>query len=57
MPNGNSIKERLTALEVMVNEIAKNHLPHLETKMDRMSWLLVTTLVSALIGVALIIAK
>ena len=35
---------RLSTLETLVGEIKDNHLPHIEAKVDRITWLLVTTL-------------
>ncbi len=51
------IYERITRLEVKVEEIVKNHLPHLEGKVDRIGWLLVTTLISIIIGLILLMFK
>ena len=48
MKNGKykiDIEGRLTALETKVDEIANNHLPHIQSKVDRIEWLLVVTLV------------
>ena len=41
-----NIERRLTSLEERLTEILENHLPHLETKLDRLQWLIVTTLVA-----------
>lgn len=60
--NGNGeyklgVESRLTGLEVIVNEIRKNHLPHLQVAVDRIQWLLVTTLVSVVTGVIILLIK
>jgi hypothetical protein len=44
------IEARLTTLEVRVSELIDNHIPHLEAKMNRMMWLIVTTLVAIIIN-------
>ena len=44
------IESRLTTIEVKLNEVMENHLPHLEAKVDRITWLLVTTLITALVS-------
>lgn len=40
-----SMRERLTRMETMVDEIRNNHLVHLEAKVDRITWLIIVTLV------------
>ena len=48
MKNGTykiSIEKRLTELEVKLEEIVGNHLPHIQSKVDRIEWLLIVTLV------------
>lgn len=40
-----SVEQRLTRLETVVDEIKNNHLNHIETKVDRITWLLVVTCV------------
>lgn len=57
MPNGHTIPERITALEVKITEIATNHLPHLEAKVDRLTWLLTTTAVGVAVSIGLIVLK
>lgn len=47
------VESRLTSLEVTVEEIKDNHLVHIQHSIDRITWLLVTTLISALVGLAL----
>ena len=44
-----SIEQRLTALEVKVDEIISNHIVHLEKKLDRLTLLVITTLISIII--------
>ena len=56
MPNGKTIKERLIALEVKMDAMLNNHFPHLEDKVDRIQWLLVTTLISVCVSFIGIIA-
>ena len=57
--NGNGVKykltveSRLTAVEIVLDEIKNNHLFHLEKKMDRIHWLLVVTLASVITTLAL----
>ena len=62
-PNGDyklKVGERIATLEAHYNEICKeiaeikdNHLTHLQNKVDQLQWLIVTTLVTAVIGLAL----
>ena len=42
------IEARLTALEVKMEEILTNELPHLSAKVDRLTWLLVTNLTAVI---------
>jgi len=44
MPNGQSIKERLTILEIKLAELLENHLPHLDAKLDKVLFWVFTTL-------------
>ena len=57
----NTIKERITAIEVKLEEIASNHLPHLEAKLDRVDsrvwWLLGTVILGFLVSIALTLWK
>ena len=49
--NGNykiSIESRMTSLEVKLEDLIKNHIPHLQTKIDRIQWLLVTNLLAVI---------
>jgi len=39
-------ERRMTYLETTVKDIVENHLPSMEKKMDKITWLLVTTLVA-----------
>jgi hypothetical protein len=45
--------ERLAVVETLVKEIKDNHLAHLDAKMDKMMWLVLTTLVTAIVSLAL----
>lgn len=38
------IERRITSLEVTLTEIVENHLPHIEAKVDKLTWLLITNL-------------
>ena len=53
----NTIKERITAVEVKLEELISNHLPHLESKVDKLDtriwWLLSTVILGFLISIAL----
>ena len=51
------IEHRLSGLEQSLSELISNHVPHLESKIDRAQWLLVSTLVSVIIGLVLIFFK
>ena len=44
-----SIESRMTRVETKLEEILVNHLPHLEAKVDRITWLIITTLVAVVI--------
>ena len=46
MPYEVSVENRLTRLETLLDEIKNNHLAHLEMKVDRITWILVTSLVA-----------
>ena len=55
--NGNgryklSVEQRLTRLETIVDEIKNNHLVHIEAKIDKMTWLVVTSLVGVVANLA-----
>lgn len=57
MPNGNSDRERITALEVQfrdimsdLHEIKTNHLAHLDSGLVRVQWLLVAFMLLYLFG-------
>ena len=44
-----SIESRMTRVETKLEEILVNHLPHLEAKVDKITWLIITTLVTVVI--------
>lgn len=46
------IENRLTSLETRLEDLITNHLPHLESKIDRIYWLLVTTMIALVINLA-----
>jgi len=57
-------EHRLTKVEGMVDrvgdkveEIKENHLPHIQSKVDKILWLLVTTLISLSVGLLFLIIK
>ena len=50
-------EQRLTKVETLLNEIIINHLPHIESKLDRLLWFLVTTAFALASGFAFIIFK
>ena len=59
-----NVEHRLTGLETNVRAITENHLPHIDAKieklfnkMDRAQILVITTLVSVIIGLVLIFFK
>lgn len=61
-PNGQttyklSIEGRLTRVETQLEDIRINHLPHLEDKMNRIIWLLVTTLAGVAVSLALALIR
>lgn len=47
------LETRLTSLETKINEIATNHLVHLDAKMDRIQWLVITTLITVVVALAM----
>ena len=51
------IENRLTNVEQSLEEIKLNHLPHIESKIDRLLWFLVTTAFALASGSAFIIFK
>ena len=63
MENGEyklSNEKRITTLEQSyislkedIAEIKNNHLAHLESKMDRIQWILVTTLITVVVSLAM----
>ena len=56
-----TIKERITAVEVKLEEIASNHLPHLDAKIDKLDtrvwWLLGTVILGFLVSIVLTLWK
>lgn len=40
------IENRLTSLETKIEEILLNHLPHLQSKVDKIQWLLISNLIA-----------
>lgn len=59
-----SIKERITRVEEKVSEIASNHLPHLDAKINKISdkqdrgqWYIITTSVGVAITLAVLLLK
>ena len=48
--NGKLIEHRLTKLEVNVNEIKNNHLPHIERKVDWLIGLVITSLIAIIVS-------
>ena len=44
------VEGRLTALEVQVEELITNHIVHLEAKLDKLFWLVLTSLIAALLN-------
>ena len=58
MENGDyklSIEQRLTRLETVVEEIKENHLKHLAEKLDRLMWLIITTLLGVVINLSMML--
>lgn len=47
-----SVENRITRVETKIEEMLTNHLPHIEAKVDRIHWILVTTLITLVIGLA-----
>ena len=47
------VENRLTRVETHLTEIKDNHLPHIEAKLDRATWLLITTLVGLSVSVTM----
>lgn len=46
-----TMENRMTKVETTLGEIKNNHLPHIEQKVDRLTWLTVTTLITLLVGI------
>lgn len=60
--NGNgkyklTIEHRITKLEVAVEEMLENHLPHLQARVDKIQWLLLTTLAGVVTGLIMQILR
>ena len=67
----NTIKERITAVEVKLDDALNNHLPHLDAKIDKVDskvdkvqdkldrgqWFVLTTLVGVVLTLALTLWK
>lgn len=51
------IESRLTSLEEGLNEIRINHLPHMDAKIDKILWFLITSFFGLASGLAFIIFK
>ena len=52
--NGKKIEHRITSLEVKVDSIMTNHLPHIQQAVDKLGnrfWWLITLLIANLFGV------
>ena len=43
-----NIESRLTCVETKLDEIMQNHLPHIQAKVDKIQWLLVTNLIAVI---------
>lgn len=43
------VATRLTALEEKIDNLANNHFEHLEKKVDRMLWFILTTLTAVVV--------
>lgn len=60
----NTIKERLTKLETHMEDLLQNHLPHLDTKIDKVQdkldkgqWFVLVTLIGVVVELALLLLK
>ena len=51
------IETRLTSVETKLEELTSNHLPHIEAKIDRLLWFIMTSAISMVIGLAYIVIK
>lgn len=50
--NGKKIEHRLTALEVKMEQVIDNHLPHIEKKLDKLGtkfWAIIVLLITVLV--------
>jgi hypothetical protein len=55
MRNGDykiSVEKRLTCVETKLDEIMTNHLPHIQAKVDKIQWLLITNLITVIFMLA-----
>ena len=44
-----SIENRLTQLEVKLDDIINNHISHIQERLDRIQWLLIVTLIGVVV--------
>ena len=58
------VEHRISGLETSVKNIETNHLPHISAnieklfgKMDKFTWLIITTLITVIIGLVMIFFK
>ena len=51
------VEDKLDSLDKTVAELKDNHIHAIETKMDRFSWLVITTLITVIIGLVMIFFK
>lgn len=49
----NTTEHRLTKLETEIAEIKTNHLPHIQKTVDKILWLIITTLLGIVVHGAL----
>ncbi len=48
-----TVENRLTTVETHLDEIRENHLPHIQAKVDKIMWLLITILAGVAIDLVL----
>ena len=48
-----TLEQNFISLREDIKEIKENHLAHLESKMDRIQWILVTTLITVVVSLAM----
>ena len=51
------IESRLTSVEIKLDEALTNHLPHMDAKIDKILWFLITSSFGFASGLAFIIFK